>query len=292
MELGFSPIITNTFTGYSHVSNFASLPSAASCPNQYFIVDNPSGVWLINRKEAGFYKSDGINWNFVGSSVDMTSLSDGTTSVTASPITLQGTNGIMTSADTTNNKIAISGASLPQISSGTNAPTTTPSKAGDIYIDTCNYKTYISKGNSSSADWVKQNGSYVLQASTYFSISPNSNTSYYFGSISAAAGSLANYIGPNKIYIPRSGTVKNIYGGIYQNPGSAETSSIYLEVNSATDYLISNNISNSSSSYTFNNTSLNIPVSAGNYILLKWVTPTWATLPTYSSANAVIEVAL
>lgn len=44
----------------------------------------------------------------------------------------------------------------PIISSGSGAPGTTPTKVGDIYIDTTGDRVYIAKGTSSSADWEKQ----------------------------------------------------------------------------------------------------------------------------------------
>lgn len=40
------------------------------------------------------------------------------------------------------------------ISSGATAPASTPTKIGDIYVDTTASKVYISKGISSSADWL------------------------------------------------------------------------------------------------------------------------------------------
>lgn len=42
---------------------------------------------------------------------------------------------------------------FPTISSGIVAPSSTPSKIGDIYCDTVAMKVYISTGTSSSADW-------------------------------------------------------------------------------------------------------------------------------------------
>lgn len=44
-------------------------------------------------------------------------------------------------------------ASTPTISSGTSAPGTTPTKVGDIFVDTNAGKVYISAGTSSSSDW-------------------------------------------------------------------------------------------------------------------------------------------
>ena len=41
------------------------------------------------------------------------------------------------------------------VSSGSGVPSSTPGKAGDMYIDTSALKIYIATGASSSADWKK-----------------------------------------------------------------------------------------------------------------------------------------
>lgn len=41
----------------------------------------------------------------------------------------------------------------PDLSSGDGAPGTTPSKVGDVYIDTTNDLIYVATGTASSADW-------------------------------------------------------------------------------------------------------------------------------------------
>lgn len=43
--------------------------------------------------------------------------------------------------------------SIAEVSSGVVAPSSTPSKVGDIYVDTVTKNIYISTGTSSSADW-------------------------------------------------------------------------------------------------------------------------------------------
>lgn len=45
----------------------------------------------------------------------------------------------------------------PTISSGAGAPSSTPSKVGDIYIDTTGDDAYVAVGTASSADWEKTN---------------------------------------------------------------------------------------------------------------------------------------
>ena len=42
---------------------------------------------------------------------------------------------------------------VPEIYIGTAAPTTTPRKVGDIFVDTSTPNVYISRGTSSSSDW-------------------------------------------------------------------------------------------------------------------------------------------
>lgn len=44
-------------------------------------------------------------------------------------------------------------ATTPTISSGTTAPSSTPGKIGDIFIDTAAPKMYVAKGATASTDW-------------------------------------------------------------------------------------------------------------------------------------------
>lgn len=45
----------------------------------------------------------------------------------------------------------------PSITSGTSAPSSTPGKIGDIYVDTSNKKLYFAAGTTSSSDWIIAN---------------------------------------------------------------------------------------------------------------------------------------
>lgn len=64
--------------------------------------------------------------------------------------------GIETAADVTD-AANVSAAGAPIISSGAGAPGSTPTKVGDIYIDTTGDDAYIAVGVASSADWEKSN---------------------------------------------------------------------------------------------------------------------------------------
>lgn len=195
---------------------------------------------------------------------------------------------------TNNITVTATDAGAPTLSSGNGVPSSTPAKVGDIYVDTTNYKTYISKGSSSSADWIKQNGSYALQASQSVGISPANATAYFFGALNTNFNSLNTSAGAaGRLNFPRAGTVNYVSICIACGVvGTSETSSLYLRINNTTDYLISSSVVANGFNNLFQNTALGVTVSAGDYAHFKWVTPTWATKPTSVSASAQILVDL
>lgn len=120
--------------------------------------------------------------------------------------------------------------------------------------------------------------SIILFAQAGSSSTANATTFYAGNTQRGFSGQAGN----SKIYIPQSGTITSVYGNFCNTGafGSAETSSIYIRVNNTTDYLISNTIANNAAANYFSNTSLNIPVNAGDYFEVKWTTPpTWTTKP-------------
>ncbi len=46
---------------------------------------------------------------------------------------------------------------VPYITTGVNAPGSTPGKVGDIFVDTTHTKVYVATGTGSSADWTVLN---------------------------------------------------------------------------------------------------------------------------------------
>ena len=110
------------------------------------------------------------------------------------------------------------------------------------------------------------------------SFSPVDATTYYFGMYPGGAQTIE---GSRSQTIVKTGTITTLYGRFYQSgAGSAETGSLYIRINKTTDYLISSTLTNNGGLTYFNNTSLNIPVTAGDDMEFKWVTPTWVTNPT------------
>ena len=53
------------------VLTFANLPPANQHTDKIWLVEQSSGVWLVNYKQAGLYKSDGTNWILLDSTSDI-----------------------------------------------------------------------------------------------------------------------------------------------------------------------------------------------------------------------------
>lgn len=107
---------------------------------------------------------------------------------------------------------------------------------------------------------------------------PTDGSAYYIG---AWHGSPAGTSGASRrLYIPRAGTITAIDIYITCTTGSSETSTVYIRKNDTTDTSVSTAIALNASPYHELVTGLSISVAAGDYIELKWVTPTWSTNPT------------
>lgn len=52
-------------SSYTEVANYAALPAAADHTGEIYVCLASQGVWFINRKPAGFYRSDGAAWSFL-----------------------------------------------------------------------------------------------------------------------------------------------------------------------------------------------------------------------------------
>lgn len=67
--------ITNNYNQYSEVNTYADLPVASDNINKTYQVKTTTGIIYINRKLAGFYRSNGTSWLYLGD-VDTYSLID------------------------------------------------------------------------------------------------------------------------------------------------------------------------------------------------------------------------
>lgn len=106
--------------------------------------------------------------------------------------------------------------------------------------------------------------------------SPTDAQTIYFGQLPKAPVTAA---ATSKIYIRKAGTIKmaNIY--CYSGTaGTAEAWVMSIRLNNTTDTQIAS-VAAAINERVFSNSSLNIPVIAGDYIEIKAVNPTWATNP-------------
>lgn len=114
-------------------------------------IEGAATIDMINQNSILVLKSNGISWiiqnktRFV-TGADITGFSNDATLADASQTESVTEYAVKTYADT-----------KPTISSGTAAPSSTPGKVGDIYIDTSALKLYFATGTSSSADWIAAN---------------------------------------------------------------------------------------------------------------------------------------
>ena len=108
-------------------------------------------------------------------------------------------------------------------------------------------------------------------------VTPANATTYYFGS--CLKNSLSTTQNGNKIYFTRAGTINSCYVFVGVGNGTNQTSTINIRLNSTTDYAITTSLTTNANATTFSNTLMGIPIAAGDYVEIKWVTPTWVTPP-------------
>lgn len=130
-------------------------------------------------------------------------------------------------------------------------------------------------GASNNPAWAIPLG-YTLSVQALTS-SPVDATTVYFGNMPKAPNTTLAAGG--KIFIRKAGTIKIAEIYVYSGTaGTAEAWSLYIRLNNTSDTLIAT-VSAAASERNFSNTSLSIPVVAGDYITIKGVQPTWATNP-------------
>lgn len=127
---------------------------------------------------------------------------------------------------------------------------------------------------------------YALQLSKSAAGNPADASTYYIATVTV----FSSLQGWAPIYIPFPGTIKAVFGTISQVAGSAETSTLSLLLNGSTNIVISSTLVHNTVNTPFSKTDISQQVVAGDYIELKWITPTWATNPIASGISATVWV--
>ena len=126
----------------------------------------------------------------------------------------------------------------------------------------------------------------------YFSgatVSPVDSTTYYIGSIYGLT--IATNEDNCQVEIPRTGFIRSASIQMHSstNTGSNENQSMYVRKNTATDYLIET-VGTATAMRHFVNDNMNVPVTKGDTIELKWVCPVWADNPTGCRIGGMIVI--
>ncbi len=135
-----------------------------------------------------------------------------------------------------------------------------------------------SNGASSQPTFQAASSGFVVGSGMFFGQSPADATTYYF----IPTGLSTTITAVSKIYIPITGTITIAYGSISVRGtlGSAQNTTIALRLNDTTNTNVTTTLSTSSAVVAFNNTSLGMAVSAGDFVSVIMITPTWVTNPT------------
>lgn len=129
------------------------------------------------------------------------------------------------------------------------------------------------------ATWASPPAGYALQVGS-ITFNPADAATYYFGEQYSLAPTTTAAI--RRVMIPKSGTIKAAYLLCYVNGtlGSNTATTFKIRVNNSSDTDITTSAALNATPVNITNSSLSISVSAGDYIEIKMVCPTWPTNPT------------
>jgi len=120
----------------------------------------------------------------------------------------------------------------------------------------------------------------IVHAEFLTALNPADSTTYYFGS--AYSQTPATSAATRRIWMPRAGTVRAVYGhfAVGGTLGTTENISIYIRVNNTTDATITTTAHMSAATNTWSNNAMTQAIAQGDYIEVKMTMPAFATNPT------------
>lgn len=148
---------------------------------------------------------------------------------------------------------------------------------------------------SDGIDWTSAaaaGGGYALSFNTNSSGNPGDSATYFLNMNGALTTSLASGPSLQKLVIPKTGTLEICYGitRVGGTLATTENSTLAIRLNNTTDTTITSTLKFNVAGGTFNNTSLGISVTAGDYIEFKLSTPVWATNPTLTGIGLTVFI--
>jgi hypothetical protein len=133
---------------------------------------------------------------------------------------------------------------------------------------------------------------YTLQFASALSGAVGDAATLFFGGVPVLGPQTTAQLA--RIYVPKAGVIQAVYLNVLNTSadGTAETSTVTLRVNNTDSSATVTNVVTNGATQFFSNTAASVTVVAGDYIELKWVTPTYATNPTDVMMNGVVYVAV
>lgn len=160
------------------------------------------------------------------------------------------------------------GALLPRMTTAQRDAIATPATGLEIYNTDTDRKEFYN-----GSYWRGDTVDIQLQANQS---SPTASTTTYFGYLAAQPTATAQN---RRMFIRKDGVIR--FAEIYSRANTAGDNtnwSLYVRLNDTTDYLIQT-VGVSANERIWTNSSLNIPVVAGDYVEIKMVNPAWGTAP-------------
>lgn len=156
----------------------------------------------------------------------------------------------------------------------------------DVVYDGTNFQMQSLLGNAAAGGGGL--GYCIMMGSTAGNLASGGVT-YYAGICGTGWSSSA---GVRRVYIPQAGTITAVALNMYADgtAGSAESWTCYLRLNNTTDITIAS-VATAGPNRLFLNTALATAVSAGDYLEIKVITPTWVTSPTLQFATCAVYIA-
>jgi hypothetical protein len=130
-------------------------------------------------------------------------------------------------------------------------------------------------------------GGYHLPLFYFNAGTPADATTYFISPTGGLVATAANY----KLRIPRAGVIRRVYIDGNCTTGTSETSTISIRLNDTTDTTIVSTLAFNASPFAFSNTSMSVTVAQGDFINVKWVSPSWVSNPTNVSMWVSVWIA-
>lgn len=120
---------------------------------------------------------------------------------------------------------------------------------------------------------------------------PADSTTYYLNTTGALTAQTASNMA-TRYYMPVAGTINKVYGNlnVAGTLGSTENATLALRKNDTSNSNITTTLQFGAVNAAFNNTTLGLSVSAGDFIDVILITPAWATNPTTCKISLVFQV--